>query len=288
MMAMKVFISWSGEPSHTVALALREWLPHVIQSIDPYVSSEDIEQGAPWFPDIAQQLDQASFGIICVTRANADSRWMNFEAGALFKSVNSVQRHVSPFLIDLRPTDLVGPLAQFQVTEPSLDGVAKLVRSLNALGDPSLRDALLNAEIERWWPDLEEKLRTAQEIAASQPEAVPRRGADDMVEELLERTRSIERRVTQPTAGAVNVTTSEQEGYRRKKIGDDVWEILYGAGIQHRILSVQDNTVKVEVYFLAELPADVKAALDGLAERRGMTINVTTIEHPDPEYVARR
>jgi TIR domain len=105
-MATKVFISWSGEPSHTVALALREWLPHVIQSIDPYVSSEDIEQGAPWFPLIAQQLDQASFGIICVTRANADSRWMNFEAGALFKSVNSVQRHVSPFLIDLRPTDL--------------------------------------------------------------------------------------------------------------------------------------------------------------------------------------
>jgi hypothetical protein len=285
---MKVFISWSGEPSHTVALALREWLPHVIQSIDPYVSSEDIEQGAPWFPDIAQQLDQASFGIICVTRVNADSRWMNFEAGALFKSVNSVQRHVSPFLIDLRPTDLVGPLAQFQVTEPSLDGVAKLVRSLNALGDPPLRDALLNAEIERWWPDLEEKLRNAQEIAASQPEAVPRRGTDDMVEELLERTRSIERRITQPTAGAVNVTTSEQEGYRRKKIYDDVWEILYGASIQHRILSVHDNAVKVEVYFLAELPADVKAALDGLAERRGMTMNVTTIEHPDPEYVARR
>lgn len=284
---MIIFISWSGEPSHTVALALRDWLPHVIQSIDPYVSSEDIEQGAPWFPDIAQQLDQASFGIICVTKANAGSRWMNFEAGALFKSVKSVQRHVSPFLIDLKPTDLVGPLAQFQATEPNLDGVTKLVRSLNILGDPRLRDALLDAEIERWWPDLEQELRSAQEVAAAQPQAAPRRGTDDMIEELLERTRGIERRITQPSAGAVNVTTSEQEGYRTKKIYDNVWEILYGAGISHRILSVHGNTVEVEVYYLADLPKHVKATLNGLAEIRGLTIDVATIEHPDPEYVHR-
>lgn len=54
--AVKVSISWSGEPSRTVALALRSWLQSVIQSIDPYVSTEDIEKGASWFPHIAQQL----------------------------------------------------------------------------------------------------------------------------------------------------------------------------------------------------------------------------------------
>ena len=50
---MKVFLSWSGELSHKVALAFREWLPNVIQSIEPYVSSEDIDKGARWSAEMA-------------------------------------------------------------------------------------------------------------------------------------------------------------------------------------------------------------------------------------------
>ena len=65
---LKVFISWSGEESHKTALVLREWLPSVIQSITPYVSSEDIDKGTRWASDIAGELDESSFGILCVTK----------------------------------------------------------------------------------------------------------------------------------------------------------------------------------------------------------------------------
>ena len=45
---MKVFISWSGKTSFEVAKVLKEWIPCVIQDIEPYFSSDDIDKGARW------------------------------------------------------------------------------------------------------------------------------------------------------------------------------------------------------------------------------------------------
>jgi hypothetical protein len=62
---------WSGEPSHSVAALLYEWLPRFIQSIDPFLSSEDIRKGARWFTEIGgksgiyqEELSYHSAGII--------------------------------------------------------------------------------------------------------------------------------------------------------------------------------------------------------------------------------
>lgn len=97
---MKVFISWSGNKSHHVALVFRDWLPSVIQSIKPYVSSEDIDKGARWSTDIATELENSTFGILCVTKDNINAPWLSFEAGALSKTMD--KSFVSPFLFDIR------------------------------------------------------------------------------------------------------------------------------------------------------------------------------------------
>lgn len=101
---MKVFISWSGEVSRRVAIVLRDWLPSVIQSLEPYVSSEDIDKGTRWSTDISRELDQSSYGILCVTRENLQAPWLNFEAGALSKSVD--KSRVSPFLFSVKRSEI--------------------------------------------------------------------------------------------------------------------------------------------------------------------------------------
>src|SRR5947209_2821697 len=102
---MKVFISWSGERSKAVAEALRYWLPKVIQAIEPWMSADDIEKGTRWRSGIADELEQSSVGIICVTRENLDSTWIHFEDGALSKQQQN--KFMCTFLFGLAHTDIL-------------------------------------------------------------------------------------------------------------------------------------------------------------------------------------
>src|SRR4051812_8769555 len=123
---MKIFISWSGKRSQQVAEGLRDWLPMVIQTIDPYVSSEDIEKGARWGSDIAGELQESQFGILCITPENVGAPWLNFEAGALSKSIETGR--VMPVLFGMARADVPqGPLVQFQSTLADNGDLWKLV-----------------------------------------------------------------------------------------------------------------------------------------------------------------
>ncbi len=84
---MKVFISWSGERSKAVAQAWHDWLPNVIQAVEPWMSETDIAKGARWGMDMARELDETRVGIICLTPENLNAPWILFEAGALSKTL---------------------------------------------------------------------------------------------------------------------------------------------------------------------------------------------------------
>ncbi len=159
---MKVFISWSGEVSHEIACVFRDWLPDVIQSIKPYVSSENIDKGTRWSSDIASELELSSYGIIIITKDNLNAPWINFEAGALSKSLD--KSNVSPFLFNVKRSEVQGPLLQFQSTLFEKPDVLKLIQSINKRLEEGrkLDEPQLLKSFEAWWNKLETNLKSVK------------------------------------------------------------------------------------------------------------------------------
>ena len=157
----KVFLSWSGEPSRTVALALKRWLPNVIHVLEPWVSNEDIRPGDRWSSEVSQALATTEFGIVCVTELSQASPWLNFEAGALAKTLD--RGRVFPYLTGLQPSELKGPLAQFQGVSADEAGTLGLLRSLNRFINPPLDNERLTSSFQKWWPDLAAVLKRLPE-----------------------------------------------------------------------------------------------------------------------------
>ena len=159
----KVFISWSGEPSQTIALALKRWLPNVIHTVEPWMSQEDIKPGTRWGSEISQALAEINFGIICVTEINQTSPWLNFEVGAIAKTLDIGR--VCPYLVALLPTELSGPLSQFQSVRADKDGTLQLVLSINESTKPQLDRQVLMDSFAKWWPDFAAVLNDLPELS---------------------------------------------------------------------------------------------------------------------------
>jgi TIR domain len=187
---MKVFISWSGERSQAVAQTLRSWLKHVIQALDPKISMEDIHKGQQWGLILAEELESAHAGVICLTPENLKSPWLLFEAGALSKLHKAAR--VCTYLIDMPYADVPpGPFSQFQHTLATKDDTYRMVRSIHGTipeGQRQLTEPELNQAFERCWPELEQCLATLPEPQGPIP---PQRTTDDMLREVLEIVRDL-------------------------------------------------------------------------------------------------
>lgn len=192
---MKVFISWSEDRSKKIAELFSEWLPQVIQAIDPWISM-DITKGARWSPEISNELEVSKIGIICLTPENLDNKWILFEAGALSKIK---ENKVCTFLLGLTPSDIEQPLGQFQHTIFTKDDVFKLIQSINnqlqSANEKSLPNTFLYHIFERSWPEFNEKMT---EISRANPEKQKKhRSERDILEEILELIRKIDRQENQ-------------------------------------------------------------------------------------------
>lgn len=197
---MKVFLSWSGDLSHKVACVLRDWLPSVVQAIRPYVSSEDIDKGTRWSTDISKELEESKFGILCITGSNLEAPWINFEAGALSKTIEKT--NVAPFLFEIKRSEVQGPLLQFQSTVYEKDDVYKLMVSINTRlpEHDRLDEVPLRKSFEVWWPQLEVQLSALVQSGKSEKPAKQSKTDQQaaILEELLELARTQQKLLRSP------------------------------------------------------------------------------------------
>lgn len=181
---MRVFISWSGDLSRQLGEAFRNWLPSALQYVKPYFTPSDIDKGAKWASEISKELATSTVCVIILTRDNLASSWIMFEAGAISTALDNTR--VCPIIFDLEPTDLQGPLAQFQVTKFVKRDIQQLFETINSLAaENKLDDAVAKGVFEKWWPDLENAFNQILKGHTASPTAGLIRPDRELIEEIL-------------------------------------------------------------------------------------------------------
>lgn len=154
---LKLFLSWSGSTSHKIADILGESLYSLFrESIEFFYSPENIRSGDKWLYELNEALKNSKFGILCITKDNLNSAWINFEAGAIGKSL--VESKVCPVLINVDRNSMQNhPLNIYQsVILSDKEDMRKLLHSI--CNELETRDKIAIVNILRkefdtkWWP----------------------------------------------------------------------------------------------------------------------------------------
>lgn len=245
---MNIFISWSGERSKEMAEALRVWLPRVIQSVRPWVSSHNVGKGSKWSTVLSSELGAHVYGIICVTPENRDKPWILFEAGALSKTDAS---RTYTLLLGLGPADIEQPLAQFNHTLAEESDIRSLVQSINDAGEATLSDEILNHAFETNWPFLKERLdaiRAAGTPATAILETAPgRRDERSLLEEILQLMRA-QNSTFKPTQESFQKETLDVINGSVKSIVESTLESLgHSARVTSRLSPAGDSEVGIHL-----------------------------------------
>jgi hypothetical protein len=198
---MKIFISWSGEASKRIGGIFRTYLPIFFQDCVFFMSKHDLESGVRWSAELATELGESDFGIICLMPDNLTAPWVLFEAGALSKHIKG--RACCVLFGGLTPSDVTEPLSQFQNRLFSEDAFGQLLRDINKLRSSPMDAAAFGKLIEKFWPDISKEI--AGVLTEERPQASAKRPSEEILEEILVRVRMMENRMEAVAATATSV-----------------------------------------------------------------------------------
>lgn len=150
---MNVYVSYSGELSRDIASVIKECFPMIIQSLNVFVSAQDVKIGSFWRSELERTMEESECAIICITKENNNSPWLIFEAGMMAKKTTLV-----PLLIDIGYQELNDPLAVFHATLLGKEGLYSIINLLNKKVSNKLDSAILSETFEVMWPMINDKI----------------------------------------------------------------------------------------------------------------------------------
>lgn len=203
-----IFISWAKPRALAIARGLFDWLPDVIQSIEPFISPE-IPLGTRWTDEIENRLRTAKYGIICATPENVDNPYLNWEVGLL---AYDRTRKVVPLLLGgLTLGDITkSPLQHFQSSlKPSREDMLRCVEGINEIAGLPVDQERLKKNFERYWPDLNNVFSTFNTLPKESGATKPRRDSE-ILEDLLVRMGQLENSIERLSQGRPGARPSHQ------------------------------------------------------------------------------
>lgn len=265
----KIFISWSKGHSKKVASILNEYLPDILEGVEVFMSDKDIDPGERSMKAIEQELAGTDYGILVVTAENQRESWLNFEAGALSKQVgtdNEDVPHVVPVLVDIEsPSELVGPISQFQAVRLTKEDLRKTCVAISKLLDSDVDKA--KRVFDRTWPEIEGELSGV--TATPRGVAQPTRTTNDKIDEILEILRTLQRATPSDSSFDLIAARDAQRQlaterfHKERTLAARVIEAEFGGRLTDATSDERGRLVAVKIDRAGK-------ALDGLAIRKSL------------------
>lgn len=115
---------------------------------------------------------------------------------------------VTPFLFDIKRSEVQGPILQFQSTIFQKDDIKKMVKTLNkACGDASILDTRLDKAFDVWYPTLEQSLNELKNnslITNDSKDDKEETQSSEILEEILELSRDNQKLLRNPDSNLIN------------------------------------------------------------------------------------
>lgn len=180
---MKIFISWSKDPSKTIATEIKHFIESTLPGVGVWMSDLDIAKGDRWNATVTEQLAKTDIGIICCTKNSVLEPWLHFEAGALSKSVKHGK--IFPLCFGIEFGQLPTTLGQFQGTMFTEPDVFRLVQDINEKRENKATSTDLMAKFKRQWPLVKQAVDKAIGQFASTTSSMPLELADQAQPEVV-------------------------------------------------------------------------------------------------------
>jgi hypothetical protein len=228
---LRVFISWSMPLAERVAGIFGEWLEGVIQDVEAWVSSDDIEKGKWWNQEVIDALTSSSVGVVIMTPANLSRPWLNFEAGALTGAVQLAGGIVAPLLINVPGSSMTGPINGLQVTRLEKDDVYKLLQAINRRIREPLPSEKLKSSFDLWWPQLAKGVAEAREaIPDDDEEELIQRPERDVLEDLVSTVRDM-RQDVQNIPAWITARNTQISPHKKDAIFKEIVDVAADVGV---------------------------------------------------------